>query len=46
MDRIFKICDLIPKQKNYFQTKSVIDRVCKVFDEDDVVTFDESSLES
>jgi hypothetical protein len=29
---IFEICKLIPKQESDFQTKEVIDQVCKVLE--------------
>jgi hypothetical protein len=46
MDMILKICELIPKQESDFQTKPVIDRVCKVLDGNDIDTSYKSLLKS
>lgn len=44
MDTIFEIYDLIPKQENDFQTKEVIDQVCKVHEKNNINTFFELPL--
>jgi hypothetical protein len=41
---ILKIHKLIPKQENDFQTKEVIDQVCKVHDKNNINTFFELPL--
>jgi hypothetical protein len=38
MDMILEICELIPKQEGNFQTKKVIDRVCKDLNRNDIDT--------
>lgn len=46
MDMILKIYELIPKQESDFQTKTSIDRVCKVLDGNDIDTSYKSLLKS